>query len=132
MREDVLVRQVRLQQKPRQRALLPRAWSAGTSLTLLLACMIVWPDMAVAADGGFARRFEQRGDFPQRDAQPRETRFASDSWAQPVRREGAAYNGYPPGDAPEASRPGRFSSEERRQLRRDLHEAGRDLYAPRR
>ncbi|NJA87933.1 hypothetical protein HCX48_01655 [Rhodocyclus tenuis] len=36
------------------------------------------------------------------------------------------------GDSPGAARSLHFSSEERRQLRRDVHEAGRDLYGPRR
>lgn len=132
MLEDVRLRQVSRQQKPRQRALLPRGWSTRTSLALLLASVIGCPQLAGAADGGFGHRGDQRGDFMQRDGQQRDTRFASDSWNQPVRREGGAFPGYAPGDAPEASRPGRFSSEERRQLRRDLHEAGRDLYVPRR
>lgn len=67
----------------------------------------------------------------------REARFNSESSLPPARREAPAPGGvrsgsYAAGDAPEASRPLRFSSEERRQLRRDLHDAGRDLYSPHR
>jgi len=98
----------------------------------VLAGVFAWPVVAAAGDEPFARRYEQRGDFqreaPPRDLQPRDSRFAGDSWGP--RREAAGYQ--PSGDAPEGGRPYRFSSEERRQLRRDLHEAGRDLYAPRR
>lgn len=105
-------------------------------LAAVFACLFAWPAVAAAGDEPFVRRYEQRGDFQReaqpRDVQPRDSRFAGDSWGQGPRREAAGYQAYPSGDAPDGARQYRFSSEERRQLRRDLHEAGRDLYAPRR
>jgi hypothetical protein len=60
------------------------------------------------------------------------------SYAGPYDRQGQLRDaqGFAPTDPPrrpeaeEARNPRRWSSEERRQLRNDVHEAGRDLYGP--
>lgn len=74
---------------------------------------------------------------PLAQAMPGEERFAQDEGPPPpaqdfqralpaqFQRREAAYSS----DAP---RPARLSPEERRQLRRDIHEAGRDIYSPQR
>jgi hypothetical protein len=111
-------------------------------MLVVLLALVALPAAADPVDTGVWQ--SQRGDYAAREAprEARELRFSGESSAPPAapaRRDPAlaggvrssAYSSYS-ADAPEASRPLRFSSEERRQLRRDLHDAGRDLYSPHR
>jgi len=93
---------------------------------LLLALMLaLTAPLAHAERGGgrFAQREDNRQNFPPR--QPQQSPYFQRQAPQqfPQRYEG---------DGGEQLRPQRLSPDERRQLRRDVHDAGRDLYAPRR
>lgn len=103
------------------------------ALMLLLASPLMLPGTADADAAESGRRHQGK----RADAQAHD--FAGQSAGQPARNDSQAAGNATPAthgalasqETPEASRPLRFSSEERRRLRRDLHEAGRDLYAPR-
>jgi hypothetical protein len=104
---------------------------AAEAVAMTPMLLLAFAPLPAAADPGDTWQ-SQRGDSAGREAH--ELRFSGDSSAPPARRDSALASGvrsgaYSAGDAPEASRPLRFSSEERRQLRRDLHDAGRDLYS---
>lgn len=97
--------------------------TAGWILAALLALVCVvpaahagrWDDRFLARDGQRQERFQR--DAPQRDRQERFQR--RDEWSGR-------------GDRGDDARQQRMSPEERRQLRRDVHDAGRDLYRQRR
>lgn len=85
---------------------------------LLLAAVLalaVLPPAAAGDPGGFRLQRDGAGDRPQRPPRP-----PQDGGAWAPRRDEAP----PP--------PQRLTPDERRQLRRDVHDAGRDLYPPRR
>ncbi len=86
-------------------------------IVLLTLSMVCFAPLAQAMPGG--------GRFAQRQAQGSEQQgFLREAPPSFQRRDG--------GSTGEAARPQRLSPEERRQLRRDIHEAGRDIYSPRR
>lgn len=90
----------------------------GVAQAMFLLAMLV--PVAQAMPGG--GRLGPRDDLRQNFAPPQQASFR-DAQQQYPRRES--------GDMGEAQRPQRLSPEERRQLRRDVHEAGRDIYRPR-
>lgn len=99
--------------------------TAGWTLAVLLALACAapaahagrWDDRFLARDGQRQERFQREA--PQRDRQERFQR--RDEWS--------GRGGDRGGDD---ARQQRMSPEERRQLRRDVHDAGRDLYRQRR
>lgn len=92
------------------------------SLLLALALALV-ASLAQANPGGgrFAQREMIRQNFQQPPQQPNFQREAPQQFQR--RNEG---------NSGDAQRPQRFSPEERRQLRRDVQDAGRDIYQRRR
>ncbi len=88
-------------------------------LAVLAAVFLVLPAQAMPGGGRFAARDGHRQGFAQ---QP-----------PPFRREAPPqFQRHDRGTPGDGQRPQRLSPEERRQLRRDVHEAGQDIYAPRR
>lgn len=86
------------------------------AVTLLALLLAVPAAQAMPGGGRFAGEGPRQGEVQREPSEAREPR--------PF---------FPPRQEPaEAPRPQRLSPEERRQLRRDVHEAGRDLYPPRR
>lgn len=90
----------------------------GPSLTLGLLLVGLLASAGVAAQGN-----ERLGPFLRQYAAPqdRQGREMPAFSAEPIRRQ----------DVDENRNPRRWSPEERRQLRRDVHDAGRDLYGDR-
>lgn len=93
----------------------------GRSLSLTLGLLLAGPLVAGAAS---AQGNERLGPFLRQYAVPqdRQAREMPAFAAEPVRRQEADES---------RSSPRRWSPEERRQLRRDVHEAGRDVYGDR-
>lgn len=86
----------------------------ASALLVVLLLMASLPSAATAGERGGWMRVEQRPQQPQYDRQ----------YQQPPRRnEGMPQN---------PQNPQRMSPDERRQLRRDLRDAGRDVYPQRR
>lgn len=90
------------------------------ALVLALAAPLV---QANPGNGRFHPREANRQNGPQRQQAPQQQNFQREEPRQFQRRD--------EGNSGEQQRQ-RFSPEERRQLRRDIHDAGRDIYPPRR
>ena len=94
-------------------------WGVMTALVLVMAAS-AWPAQA-GPEGG---RGPWREELRREGGDPGYERRGGRGEAAPRRDD--AY------DAPRQPTPQRLSPEERRQLRRDVNDAGRELYAPRR
>jgi hypothetical protein len=93
-------------------------------LLLAFALVLAVPlGYANAADGRFVQREDNRQNYPQRQPQQQPVFQREMPQQYPRRYEN---------DGGEPQRSQRMSPDERRQLRRDVHDAGRDLYEPRR
>ncbi len=86
-------------------------------LGLVVGLLLAWP---LAASAAHAEGGERLGPFLRQYAAPqdRQAREMPAFAAEPLRRQ----------EADDSRNPRRWSLEERRQLRRDVHEAGRDVY----
>ena len=85
-----------------------------------LICTLLAPLAQAMPEGG---RLAQ-GEEPRRGAAQQPPDFQREA-SVPFQRHNLGYSG-------DSQRTQRLSPEERRQLRRDIHEAGRDIYPPRR
>ena len=87
------------------------------AMTMAMVLLLAMPAAQAMPGGGRFGGYGQRQNGPQRE-----------------QREQREQRQFPPQrqDQADAPRPQRLSPEERRQLRRDVHEAGRDLYPQRR
>jgi hypothetical protein len=86
---------------------------------VVLLLTLLAPSAQAMPEGRFIRHDERRQGFSQQSLD-----FQREVPVQFQRRD--------PGYPTDTQRSQRLSPEERRQLRRDIHEAGRDIYAPRR
>lgn len=103
-----------------------KAMAAINSMTkrpvLLALILLLATPLAQAMPGG--GRFLQVRDGFRQNAPQRERQQAPDRQREQPQR----FQRHDEGNAGEQERRQRFSPEERRQLRRDIHDAGRDIY----